>query len=61
MNIHNSKILEIIKKETVVTSSEIAKILKISWNTADRYLTELILEGKLRRIKKAGVTLWIKK
>jgi len=46
MNAHNKKILEYIKKEGVVTSSEIAKYLKVSWNTADKYLLELVVEGK---------------
>ena len=55
MNIHNEKIIKFIEKQKVVTSSDIAKFLKISWNTADRYLTELLIEGKLERIKKEGV------
>lgn len=59
MNAHNKKILEYIKKEGVVTSSEIAKYLKVSWNTADKYLLELVVEGKIRRIKKKGVNLWL--
>lgn len=59
MNIHNKKILELVSKEKVVTSSEVAKFLKISWNTADKYLLELAFEGKVERIKKEGVTLWI--
>lgn len=61
MNIHRQKLLEYIKDNKVVTSSEIAKFLKISWNTADRYLIELLIEGKIERIKKEGVNLWIKK
>jgi len=61
MNNHNSKILEAIKNKRVVTSSEIAKLLKISWNTADRYLMEMVIDGKVDRIKKEGVTLWIKR
>lgn len=60
MNIHN-KIMEIIKKEKVVTSSEIAKSLDLSWNTAEKYLVELIIEGKVEKIKKLGVNLWILK
>ena len=59
MNIHREKILEYTKKNKVVTSSEISKFLKISWNTADSYLKELLIEGKLERIKKEGVTLWM--
>ena len=60
MKIH-SEIIKEVKKEKVVTSSEIAKKFKISWNTAEKYLLELALEGKLVRIKKVGVNLWVKK
>lgn len=58
MKIHK-EIFEIIKKERVVTSSEIAEKLKISWNTAEKYLLELIIEGKIEKIKKLGVNLWV--
>jgi len=62
MNTHNKKkILSYLGKEKVITSSELAKLLKISWNTADKYLLELAFEGKLIRIKKLGVNLWLKK
>ena len=61
MNIHRQKILDYIKREKVVTSSDVAGFLKISWNTADSYLKELLIEGKLERIKKKGVNLWLKK
>ncbi len=60
MDIH-SKIKEFVKKERVVTSSEIAKHFRISWNTADKYLLELVVEGKAERIKKLGVNLWLVK
>jgi ribosomal protein S25 len=59
MEIH-SKIFEIVKKERVVTSSEIAEKFNISWNTAEKYLLELVIEGKIEKIKKMGVNLWIK-
>ncbi|MCK4649906.1 DUF977 family protein [Candidatus Pacearchaeota archaeon] len=58
MNIHSKKIIGLIKKEKVVTSSEVADVLGLSWNTADKYLMELLIEGKIDRIKKAGVNLW---
>ena len=63
MNIHKleKEIINIIKKEKVVTSSEIANNLKISWNTAEKYLLELIISGKIQRIKKMGVNLWMLK
>ncbi len=58
---HKSKILELLKKEEVVTSSEVSKFLKISWNTAEKYLLELALDGKVKRKRKEGGTLWLKK
>lgn len=61
MKIHSKKIMELITKERVVTSSEVAEFFKVSWNTAEKYLMELALEGKVDRIKKAGVTLWLLK
>ena len=60
MNIHN-KILDFIKKSKIVTSSEVAKHVKISWNTAEKYLLELIIEGKVQKMKKSGVNLWMVK
>lgn len=59
MNIHNKKIIVLLKKEKIVTSSEVANKLKISWNTAEKYLLELIIEGKVEKIKKLGVNLWV--
>ncbi|MCH7568177.1 MAG: winged helix-turn-helix transcriptional regulator [Nanoarchaeota archaeon] len=61
MNIHNKRILDYIKEKKVVTSSEVAKHLKVSWNTAESYLKELLIERKVIRIKKAGVNLWLRK
>ena len=60
MNIHR-EIINIIKKLRVVTSSEIANQYNMSWNTAERYLLELMAEGKIIRIKKTGVNLWLSK
>jgi len=63
MKLHRfkAKILTIIKKSKVVTTTEIAEQLKISWNTAEKYLLELALDGSVLRMKKAGVNLWVKK
>lgn len=59
MKTHSEKeIIDYIKKQKIVTSSELAKHLEISWNTADKYLLELAFNGKIMRIKKVGVTLW---
>jgi len=61
MNTHSKKIIELIKKEKVVTSSEVAGFLVVSWNTAEKCLLELVIDGKIERIKKMGVNLWILK
>ncbi len=58
-NEREKKILEFIKKERVITSSELAEELGVSWNTAEKYLMELIISGKVERIKKTGVNLWL--
>ena len=60
MNIHKKKrILDFIKEKKVITSSELAKFLKVSWNTAEKYLLEIAIDGDILRIKKEGVNLWI--
>lgn len=63
MKFHNlsSKIVDFAKKDRVITTAEISNHFKISWNTAEKYLLELALEGKVTRLKKAGVNLWILK
>jgi len=64
MNVHNKvfeKILDLIRKERAITTSELAEYLNVSWNTAEKYLLELTIEGKLARIKKKGVNLWLMK
>jgi len=54
----DTQILNLLKKEKIMTSSEIAKKLNLNWNTADKWLLELVIDGKVERIKKKGVTLW---
>lgn len=61
MHIHRDKVMDFIKSKKIVTSREVAEMLQVSWNTADRYLTELLIEGRVDRIKKERVTLWLKK
>ena len=63
MKLHNikNKILDFAKKDGVVTTTEIANEFEISWNTAERYLLELALDNKFKRIKKVGVNLWVLK
>ena len=60
MRLHHfeRKILDFAKKDKVVTTAEIAKHFDISWNTAERYLLELALDGKFNRVKKTGINLW---
>jgi DeoR/GlpR family transcriptional regulator of sugar metabolism len=55
------KIMSLLGEKKVITSSELAKFLGISWNTAQRYLMELALEEKVIRIEKEGVNLWMLK
>ncbi len=55
------EILNLLGKENVITSSELAKHLKVSWNTAEKYLLELVIEKKIIKIKKLGVNLWVRK
>ena len=55
------KVLVFIGEKRVITSSELAKFLGVSWNTAEKYLLELALENKIIRIKKKGVNLWMLK
>ena len=59
MNSHSKKIVDLVRKERIVTSSEVAKNIGVSWNTAEKYLLELVIEGKIEKIKKLGVNLWI--
>ena len=59
MKIHKEKILGFIGEKKVVTSSELAKHFKLSWNTAEKYLLELTIDNKVERIKKEGVNLWL--
>ena len=63
MNIHKikQKIVAFAREERVITTSEIAEMFKISWNTAEKYLLELALDGILLRKKKQGVNLWLLK
>jgi Mn-dependent DtxR family transcriptional regulator len=59
MNLH-SDILKMLEKQQVITTSEVASLLKVSWNTAEKALLELTIDGKVQRIKKVGVNLWLK-
>ena len=63
MNIHKrqKEIVQLLEKNRVITTSELANFLKISWNTAEKYLLELAVEGKVLKLKKQGVNLWLLK
>ena len=62
MNVHNKeKVIKFLRESKVITSSELAKFLEISWNTAQNCLMELALDNKIIRIKKEGVNLWMLK
>ena len=53
------EIMKLVEKAKVVTTSEIAEEIKVSWNTAEKHLLELTLDDKVTRMKKAGVNLWV--
>lgn len=62
MNTHNKKkIIAFIGKQRVITSSELANHLHISWNTAEKYLLELLIDGEVEKFKKSGVNIWLPK
>ncbi len=58
-NQQKNKIVNFIKKNKVITTSELSEFLKISWNTAQSYLMDLALERRILRIKKLKVNLWM--
>jgi Mn-dependent DtxR family transcriptional regulator len=47
------------KFKGISTTSELADEIGISWNTAEKYLLELTIDGLVQRMKKTGVNLWI--
>jgi len=53
------KISAFIREQRVVTTSEIAAHLGVSWNTAEKYLLELTIDHAVVRVKKEGVNLWL--
>ena len=55
----NKEIMRMVERVKVVTTSEIAAELKVSWNTAENHLLELTIENKITRMKKSGVNLWV--
>ena len=62
MNIQQGrKILQYLREKKVVTISELAKLLGVSWNTAEKYLLELGMDNKVIKLKKEGVNLWMLK
>jgi len=55
------KILNLLKEKKVITSSELAQHLGVSWNTSEKYLLELGMDNKVIKLKKQGVNLWMLK
>lgn len=63
-NNHSNNLMSIHKfiiGSKISTTSEVAKEFNLSWNTAEKRLLELVIEGKIEKIKKEGVNLWIEK
>lgn len=62
LNKIRDRILSLIKSGPgVVTTTEVASEFKLSWNTAEKYLLELVIENQIQKIKKTGVNLWVLK
>lgn len=60
LKLMESHILSFIKEVGgITTTSEMASELKMSWNTAEKKLLELALDGKVNRMKKPGLNLWL--
>ena len=55
----HTDILKFVKEISITTTSEVAEKFDLSWNTAEKRLLELVIEGKVEKIKKAGVNLWV--
>ena len=57
------QIFNLFEKENikVLTTSEVASLQNISWNTAEKALLELTIDNKVEKIKKEGVNLWVLK
>ncbi len=54
-------IYNLFKKEKILVSSDVAKKLNIASGTAERYLLELVIDGKIIRIKKKRLSIWMRK
>ncbi|MBU2104716.1 MAG: hypothetical protein KKF67_03000 [Nanoarchaeota archaeon] len=55
------QICKLVRKNKILTTSEVISSLKISRGAAEKALLELAIEGKIERIKKQGVNLWMLK
>lgn len=60
MKNHNL-LVKFMKDTRITTTSEVSEKFKLSWNTAEKRLLELALEGQVEKIKKVGVNLWVLK
>ena len=58
-----NKINKFIRKSNIkiFTTPEISRSVKVNYGTAEKSLLELVIDGKIEKIKKMGVNLWIKK
>lgn len=54
-------IFPLFKKEAILTTTDISKHLNVSKGASEKALMELVLDGKVERIKKLGVNLWVLK
>lgn len=56
-----NQIFNFFSKEKILTSGDISQKLNINRGTAERHLLELVIDGKIERIKKEKINLWMLK
>jgi len=54
-----SQVYRLFNKKRLLITSDIMKALNITHATAQRNLIELFIQGKIDRLKKEGITLWM--
>jgi predicted HTH transcriptional regulator len=55
------QIYRLFRKNKILTTSEVSSLLQISKGAAERNLLKLTVDGKIERIKKEGLNLWLSK
>ena len=59
LNMADSQILRVLlKKNYYLTTTQVAKLAGVSWNTADKYLREAYKKGWINTKKRGNRRLW---